>query len=409
MKVNELGTKYLEFDNDTDTFNIIVEGEVIKTVIGKSSAEKYSASLQRKGISAIIEADLDESIQEEEEEHQFFFVTVGTGRDSVVVKTRAKNRREAIKSQKMKYPGQNVRIKPEENPHLEEADEPKDVSARAKLDHSLRAQGHKVVPDKKKELRKGKVKHKGKIEELRDIKIDSTEHEIVVKVGDDKSYTLFIDGKKIGEYSSFGQAKKAVSKELKNESTITEGPLVLNRDSDLRNMLDTLLKGWLSQGDHSDDEYAELLKALGYRMERDGQRTTIVKEDELEEAPGAIRKGLAAVAIIASLWGVNNQLAQQAYDASPQLQKLTAYLEVAKQHNDQRMIDQLEQRIENHKARLDLGKGEVMGKDGMPIDVKYDKDVDEAKQRLDPKCWKGYKKQGTKMKGGVRVNNCVPK
>ena len=35
-------------------------------------------------------------------------------------------------------------------------------------------------------------------------------------------------------------------------------------------------------------------------------------------------------------------------------------------------------------------------------------DMDEAKQRLDPKCWKGYKKAGTKMKGGVRVNNCVP-
>lgn len=32
----------------------------------------------------------------------------------------------------------------------------------------------------------------------------------------------------------------------------------------------------------------------------------------------------------------------------------------------------------------------------------------ESKQRLDPKCWTGYKKQGTKMKGGVRVNNCVP-
>lgn len=27
--------------------------------------------------------------------------------------------------------------------------------------------------------------------------------------------------------------------------------------------------------------------------------------------------------------------------------------------------------------------------------------------RLDPKCWKGYKKQGTKMKGNTRVNNCV--
>ena len=36
------------------------------------------------------------------------------------------------------------------------------------------------------------------------------------------------------------------------------------------------------------------------------------------------------------------------------------------------------------------------------------KKLGEAKQRLDPKCWKGYKKAGTKMKGGVRVNNCVP-
>lgn len=31
-----------------------------------------------------------------------------------------------------------------------------------------------------------------------------------------------------------------------------------------------------------------------------------------------------------------------------------------------------------------------------------------AKQRLDKKCWKGKHKEGTKMKGGVRVNNCVP-
>ena len=31
----------------------------------------------------------------------------------------------------------------------------------------------------------------------------------------------------------------------------------------------------------------------------------------------------------------------------------------------------------------------------------------EEKQRLDAKCWKGYKKSGTKMKGNTRVNNCV--
>jgi hypothetical protein len=34
--------------------------------------------------------------------------------------------------------------------------------------------------------------------------------------------------------------------------------------------------------------------------------------------------------------------------------------------------------------------------------------IAEAKQRLDAKCWTGYRKAGTKMKGGIRVNNCVP-
>jgi len=29
------------------------------------------------------------------------------------------------------------------------------------------------------------------------------------------------------------------------------------------------------------------------------------------------------------------------------------------------------------------------------------------KRRLDPKCWKGYRKAGTKLKNGVRVNKCV--
>jgi len=31
----------------------------------------------------------------------------------------------------------------------------------------------------------------------------------------------------------------------------------------------------------------------------------------------------------------------------------------------------------------------------------------EVKQRLDAKCWKGKHKEGTKIKGGIRVNNCV--
>lgn len=39
--------------------------------------------------------------------------------------------------------------------------------------------------------------------------------------------------------------------------------------------------------------------------------------------------------------------------------------------------------------------------------ARVERQILEEKQRLDPKCWKGYRKQGTKMKGGVRVNNCV--
>ena len=31
-----------------------------------------------------------------------------------------------------------------------------------------------------------------------------------------------------------------------------------------------------------------------------------------------------------------------------------------------------------------------------------------VKQRLDAKSWKGKHKEGTKIKGGIRVNNCVP-
>jgi hypothetical protein len=34
--------------------------------------------------------------------------------------------------------------------------------------------------------------------------------------------------------------------------------------------------------------------------------------------------------------------------------------------------------------------------------------VEAVRQRLDPKCWKGKHKEGTKIKGGIRVNNCVP-
>jgi hypothetical protein len=52
--------------------------------------------------------------------------------------------------------------------------------------------------------------------------------------------------------------------------------------------------------------------------------------------------------------------------------------------------------------------GDINGNSYMSWPAQELQGMNEEKQRLDPSCWKGYRKAGTKMKGGVRVNNCVP-
>ena len=55
-------------------------------------------------------------------------------------------------------------------------------------------------------------------------------------------------------------------------------------------------------------------------------------------------------------------------------------------------------------------KFKAEGRDPSVITIAATGSVDEEKTRLDPKCWTGKKigNPKTKMKGGVRVNNCVP-
>ena len=55
--------------------------------------------------------------------------------------------------------------------------------------------------------------------------------------------------------------------------------------------------------------------------------------------------------------------------------------------------------------------GQLMNSPSKKVGDSVGKAVEEEKTRLDPKCWDN-KKIGdpkTKMKNGVRVNNCVPK
>lgn len=183
-----------------------------------------------------------------------------------------------------------------------EADQPTDDrSARFKVNHSLRAQGHKVVPDKKKELKKGKVKHKGNIQ---------------------------------------------------------EGPLVVRGESDLRNMIDTFVDSWKKK-DHTDDEYAELLKVLGYKLEKNGKRSVIT----IDEGNGNIRKGLGAAALIAALGlsmpsakdtPLGKELAQAASAGDPvaayHLDKMDLYVEA----DDQRTLVNLKIRYLEDSDREDV-------------------------------------------------------
>jgi hypothetical protein len=183
-----------------------------------------------------------------------------------------------------------------------EADQPADdKSARFKVNHSLRAQGHKVVPDKKKELKKGKVKHKGKIQ---------------------------------------------------------EGPLVVSGDHNLLKMIDTFVDSW-KRKDHTDDEYAELLKVLGYKLEKDGKRSVIT----IDEGNGNIRKGLGAAALIAALGlsmpsakdtPLGKELAQAASAGDPvaayHLDKMDLYVEA----DDQRTLVNLKIRYLEDSDREDV-------------------------------------------------------
>lgn len=153
---------------------------------------------------------------------------------------------------------------------------------------------------------------------------------------------------------------------------IEEATMVTNKSSDLVNMITSIFDDWKSRK-HNEQEIAELLAAMGYRIKMDGERAELIKE-----APGDIRKFLAGAAIIASLWGVNNHVAQQAYENSPQLQKLITLHQQAEAQGNERAADNYADRIEQHKLRLDLGKGEVMGADGRPKDVEQ---VDEVSSK----------------------------
>ena len=127
-----------------------------------------------------------------------------------------------------------------------------------------------------------------------------------------------------------------------------------------------------------DDELLKLVSAMtGHTLRSKGNIGQWIMEP-VEEDSNPIKEVkrwqaiAAAVAILAGLWGVNNKLAQTAYDNSPQLQELIQLLQTYENTPGEKAedyVDQLEDRIRKHEFRIDIGKGEVMGPDGQPIQV----------------------------------------
>lgn len=115
----------------------------------------------------------------------------------------------------------------------------------------------------------------------------------------------------------------------------------------------------------------------------------------------------AGIALLAGVWGVNDQLAQAAYKNSAQLQQLISLHQQAEASGNDAYADKLERRIGNHKSRLDIGKGEVMDKDGNP---KVVTDDDNNEERRIARIWKQisyYEKEAKRTTNDTKQNHLM--
>ena len=91
------------------------------------------------------------------------------------------------------------------------------------------------------------------------------------------------------------KANKKYVSPSKQKNKVSEGPLVINGESQLIDMIQTLLGNWV-QNDHTDKEYADLLSAIGYKMQKDGDRTVLVREGGASYHPVDVTRKRARMA-----------------------------------------------------------------------------------------------------------------
>lgn len=113
-----------------------------------------------------------------------------------------------------------------------------------------------------------------------------------------------------------------VDKYTKKKEAVEESKLVLRGRSSLFDMLDELLVAW-KKGEHDHDEFEKLFKALGYKVEFDGDKATLIKE-----AKGDIRKAIAMVLALGGAYG----LSDEAKDFVDQIKQNIEAAKTAKPH-----------------------------------------------------------------------------
>jgi len=133
-----------------------------------------------------------------------------------------------------------------------------------------------------------------------------------------------------------------------------------------------------------------------------------ISEDEAEAQIKELRSK-AYKELASMMWNVWPKILDTTFGANTPQDKPATPEEIGKMlgYRLAEYADDYRQKVRAIKVAAGVRDPQSLNKTTAAIYVN-EQEIDEEKQRLDPKCWKGYKKQGTKMKGGTRVNNCVP-
>lgn len=124
--------------------------------------------------------------------------------------------------------------------------------------------------------------------------------------------------------------------------------------------------GWQKSSNIDHDEISRLRELVGNIKKK---IENLDSDQAVDEAPGAIRKALGGLAVAGALAAGSHALDQQELQGSKQLTSLNHAIDDAKKQGNMDKVKELEQRRDNHVARIRAGKGDIQGHGGSEVKV----------------------------------------